>query len=100
MFHGQKVPPVAVEAIKIVIPDYVFSIAWALVLIGAVVWGMRSNRAWLVNVAAVFGAIHFYTQWFERLGATPVSILVGGVALLLAAMLLRRLNRPAVAAPL
>jgi hypothetical protein len=26
----------------------------------------------VVNVAAVFGAIH--TRWFERLGVSPVSI--------------------------
>jgi iron complex transport system permease protein len=41
----------------------------------------------------VFGAIHFYTQWFEKLGATPLSVLVGGVVLLLAALALRRFNR-------
>ncbi len=77
------------------VPAAAFSFAWALVLIGALVWGMRSNRRWLVNVAAVFGAIHFYTQWFEKLGATPASVLIGGVALLLSAAVLRRLNRPA-----
>lgn len=27
----------------------------------------------------VFGAIHFYTQWFERLHATPWSILIAGI---------------------
>ena len=93
MFHGQKVPPVAVSAIKIVIPAYAFSLVWALVLICALVWGMRSGRPWLVNTAAVFAAIHFYTQWFERLGATPMSVLIGGMALLLVAIALRRLNR-------
>ena len=57
------------------------------------VWAMRAGRPWLVNTVAVFGAIHFYTQWFERLGATPVSVLIAGVLLLLAALVLRRLNR-------
>ncbi len=93
MFRGQKVPPVAVSAIKIVIPAYAFSLVWALVLICALVWRMRSGRPWLVNSTAVFAAIHFYTQWFERLGATPASVLIGGVALLLVAIVLRRLNR-------
>ena len=37
---------------------------------GGGVGGAR-NRRWLVNIASAFGAIHFYTQWFERLGATP-----------------------------
>jgi hypothetical protein len=44
-----------------VIPAAAFSIAWAVVLIGAALWAVRANRRWLVNVAAAFGAIHFYT---------------------------------------
>ena len=67
---------------NIVIPAYVFSIGWAVVLIGAAMWAVTVNRRWLVNIAAAFGAIHFYTQWFERLGATPVSVLLGGVLML------------------
>jgi iron complex transport system permease protein len=99
LFNGQTVPPRSNANIHIVIPAYAFSIAWALVLVAALVWAMRSGRAWLVNVVAVFGAIHFYTQWFEKLGATPLSVLVGGVALMLVAFALRRFNRkPAVAA--
>ena len=93
LFHGQRVPPRSSANIEIVIPVYVFSIAWALVLVAALVWAMRSGRAWLINVVAVFGAIHFYTQWFEKLGATPLSVLVGGAALLLVAFVLRRFNR-------
>ena len=93
MFNGQRVPPRSVAAIKIVIPDYAFGITWALLLVAAMVWAMRAGRPWLVNTVAVFGAIHFYTQWFERLGATPVSVLIAGVLLLLAALVLRRLNR-------
>ncbi len=44
-----------------------FVIGWLVVLLGAAIWAVRENRRWVVNVAAVFGAIHFYTQWFERL---------------------------------
>ena len=40
---------------------------------------MQVNRRWLVNLVALFAGIHFYTQWFERLGATPLSVLLGGV---------------------
>lgn len=99
LFHGQKVPPATLGEIKIVIPADAFSIGWAAVLIAALIWGAQSGRPWLLNAAAVFAAIHFYTQWFEKLGATPLSVLVGGVALLLAAAALRRFNRPAPAAP-
>ena len=66
----------------VVIPDWVFAVVWAIALIGVGVWGAMVNRRWVVNIAAVFAAIHFYTQWFERLGASPVSILLGGLILL------------------
>ena len=82
----------------VVIPANVFSIAWAVVLIGAALWAMRANRRWLVNIVAVFGAIHFYTQWFERLGATPLSVLLGGLLMLAIALALWGFNRRAVAA--
>ena len=82
----------------VVIHANVFSIAWAVVLIGAALWAMRANRRWLVNIAAAFGAIHFYTQWFEKLGATPVSVLLGGVAMLAIALALWSFNRRAAAA--
>ncbi len=36
----------------VVIPANVFSIAWAVVLIGAALWAMRANRRWLVNIVA------------------------------------------------
>jgi hypothetical protein len=62
-----------------VIPDWVFAIAWAIGLIIAGIWAVRANKRWVVNLLAVFGAIHFYTQYFERLGATPGSILVAGL---------------------
>lgn len=83
----------------IVIPHTVFSIAWAVVLIAAALWAIRVNRRWLVNVAAVFGAIHFYTQWFEKLGATPVSVLLGGVVMLAIAFALWTFNKRAAAGP-
>jgi hypothetical protein len=43
---------------------------------------LSANRRWVVNVAAVFGGIHFYTQWFERLGATALSVLLAGLLML------------------
>ena len=74
-------------------PASVFSIGWALALIAVAVWGVRVNRRWVVNVAAVFGAIHFYTQWFERLGATPLSVLLAGLLALGLALGLRALQQ-------
>jgi hypothetical protein len=82
-----------------VIPANIFSMAWALALIGAGIWAARANRRWLVNTAGAFGAIHFYTQWFEKLGATPASVLLGGFVMLGIALALWTFNRrPAAAA--
>ncbi|ABI61297.1 DUF2157 domain-containing protein [Granulibacter bethesdensis] len=68
----------------------IFSIGWALVLVAAAAWGAWSGRRWLITTAAIFGAIHFQTQWFERLGATPTSVLTAGILTLLLAALLWR----------
>ena len=78
---------------KTVIPATVFSILWAVVLLGAGIWAMQVNRRWLVNLVALFAGIHFYTQWFERLGATPLSVLLGGVVMLASAFALWMFNR-------
>ena len=80
-----------------VIPPGVFAIAWAVALVAAGIWGVRRNRRTVVNIAAVFGAIHFYTQYFERLGATPGTILVAGLIALAIAFILIRYNRANVA---
>jgi hypothetical protein len=85
----------AVQAV--VIPPYVFSIGWALALIAVGVWGAKANRRWVVNIAAVFGAIHFYTQWFEKLGADALTVLLGGLIMLAIALALWKFNTRAVA---
>ncbi len=75
------------------IPDTAFTVGWALGLIGVGIWAAWANRRWVVNLAAIFGAIHFYTQWFERLGAVPIAIFVAGLIALGIAMALWRLNK-------
>ncbi len=73
-----------------------FAIAWAVALVGAGLWAGRANRRWLLNIVAVFGAIHFYTQWFEHIGASPISLLCAGLLVLVFAFVLWQLNhRPA-----
>lgn len=78
---------------KPVIPSLVFSVLWATALLGAGLWAVRANRRWLVNLVAVFSGIHFYTQWFEKLGATPFSVLLGGLVMLASAIALWMFNR-------
>ena len=75
------------------IQDIYFVVAWTVVLIGSIIWAVRANRQWVVNVMAVFGAIHFYTQWFERLGPEPLAILIAGILALAFAVGLWQFNK-------
>ncbi len=75
------------------LPGRYFSIAWALALLAFGGWAVFANRRWVVNTVAVFGAIHFFTQWFMALGAQPFSILVGGLLLIGFGLGLARFNR-------
>lgn len=70
-----------------------FSIAWALALLAFGGWAVFANRRWVVNSVAVFGALHFFTQWFMALGAQPFSILGGGLLLIGFGLVLARFNR-------
>jgi hypothetical protein len=74
------------------IPDYVFVLGWAGLLIAVGIWGASVNRRWVVNTAVTFGGIHFYTQWFERLGAQPWAIIVAGLTVVAIAVILWRYN--------
>jgi len=47
----------------------------------------------VVNLAAVFGGIHFYTQWFSVLGGNALSVLGGGILMLAFALALWQFNR-------
>lgn len=67
------------ERFGVNVDDTVYVVVWALALIAIAIWAARENRRWVVNIAAVFGAIHFYTQWFERLGADPLTVLLAGI---------------------
>jgi iron complex transport system permease protein len=62
------------------IPATSFIVGWAVALLVAGAWGAHNGRRFLVNTVAVFGAIHFYTQWFEHLGADPLSVMIAGAA--------------------
>ncbi len=81
------------------IPDGVFVALWAVALLGVGVWGARANRRFVVNTVATFGAIHFYTQWFERLEANPFTIILAGLIAVAAAVALWRYNQRRAAGP-
>ena len=68
-FAGRPLAPRSAEGPKRPgFPPAAFAVAWALALLAAGYWGVRNGRRFMVNAAAAFGAINFYTQWFERLG--------------------------------
>ena len=75
------------------LPGVYFSVAWAIALLAFGAWAVFANRRWVVNTVAVFGAIHFFTQWFTVLGAQPLSILGGGLLLIGFGLALARFNR-------
>jgi iron complex transport system permease protein len=85
-------------AAAIVLPPWLFSVGWALALVATGAWATHAGRRWAVNVVAVFGAIHFYTQWFDKLGPTPISFLLGGLLMLAFGLGLWTFNRRAEAA--
>jgi iron complex transport system permease protein len=70
-----------------------FAVLWALALVAAGIFAWQQKRRWLLNTACVFGGIHLYTQWFERLGATPLGVLCAGLLALVFAIALRALNK-------
>jgi iron complex transport system permease protein len=74
------------------VPEAAFIVGWAIVIIAVGVWAARANRRWVVTTAAVFGAIEFYTQWFERLGAEPWAIIVAGLTIVAFSIGLWRYN--------
>jgi iron complex transport system permease protein len=82
-----------IEPLGIVVDRWVFVLLWAAALLATGLWAARVKRRWVINVVAVFGAIHFYTQWFERLGAAPLTVLLAGLIALGLALALWHLNR-------
>ncbi len=76
----------------LIIPASLFVLGWAIALLATGVWAWHKNRRWLLNTVAVFGGIHFYTQWFEHWRLSPASILLAGLLALGFAMALRWVN--------
>ena len=80
------------DSIQVMIPDFVFAILWALALMATAVWAWKRNSRWVLNIVATFGGIHFYTQWFEHLGASAETVLVAGLLALGFAVALKSVN--------
>ncbi len=83
------------EPRRVLIPDWAFAVGWAVALIAVGVWAASRNKRWVVNLVATFAAIHFYTQWFERLGASPATILIAGLVTIAIAFGIYQYNQSA-----
>jgi hypothetical protein len=80
------------ESREVIVSDSVFAVLWAVALLATGTWAWKRNRRWVLNTVATFGGIHFYTQWFEHLGASPGTVLVAGLLALGFAVGLRGIN--------
>lgn len=82
----------AFEAWTIVIPELLYVIVWAAAILAVGIWAALSNRRRVFNAAVTFGAIHFYTQWFERLEQSARSLIIAGVIAIVLAWGIYQLN--------
>lgn len=77
----------------LVISDAVFSILWALALIGIGAWSAQTGRRVLFNATLTFAGIHAYTQLFESFADEPLAYVIGGFAAIPLAWAAWRLNQ-------
>jgi len=83
----------AFEAGAIKLTADAFAAAWAAGIIGVGAWGALTARRAVLNISVTFGAIHFYTQYFERLEGTPEVFVIAGVIAILVAWAMWTFNR-------
>ncbi|PJI86479.1 hypothetical protein BC777_2849 [Yoonia maricola] len=74
------------------ISEGAYSIVWALLLGGLIIWAAMSNRRGMFNAAMTFAGIHAYTQMFESFSDEPLAYVIGGLAAIPLAFGLWRLN--------
>ena len=80
------------EAQAIVISEHVYSILWAAVLAGLIIWAAMKNQRGLFNAGMTFAGIHAYTQMFETFYDEPLAYVIGGLLAIPLAFGLWRLN--------
>lgn len=76
----------------VVISEGVYSVLWAIVLAGVILWSAVRGQRGLFNTAMTFAAIHAYTQLFESFGQEPLAYVLGGLAAIPLAWGMWRLN--------
>lgn len=69
-----------------------YALVWAVVILAVGLWAALGARRAVFNTAVTFGAIHLYTQYFERLSASPGTVVVAGLIAIAIAYGAWRLN--------
>ena len=86
----------AVEAFRataITISEDVYSVLWAIALVGVIFLAAHKNQRGLFNTGVTFLAIHGYTQAFETFGDEPLAYVIGGFTAIPLAWGMWRLNQ-------
>lgn len=68
----------AFAAKTLVISEGVYSVLWAMALIGVGAWSAHAGKRVLFNAALTFAGIHAYTQLFESFADEPLAYVIGG----------------------
>ncbi|MDF1715791.1 MAG: hypothetical protein P1U75_03810 [Antarcticimicrobium sp.] len=82
----------AFQADATVISSDAYALVWAVVILGVGLWAAMATRRAVFNTAVTFGAIHLYTQYFERLEAAAGTVVVAGLIAIALAYGAWRLN--------
>ncbi|MEM6971380.1 MAG: hypothetical protein AAF577_01140 [Pseudomonadota bacterium] len=75
------------------VPSELYAVIWAMLLLGIAIWAGLTGRRSVLNAALTFGAIHFYTQWFEAFQDAPLALVAAGIITIAGAWGTHRLNQ-------
>jgi len=82
----------AFKETTLVVSEHVFSVVWAVILVGLIAWAAMTNRRGLFNAGMTFAGIHAYTQMFESFYDQPLAYVIAGLTAIPLAFGLWRLN--------
>ncbi|MEO1471066.1 MAG: hypothetical protein AAFV86_18625 [Pseudomonadota bacterium] len=91
-WEGYRAARAVFRESALTIPAEAFALFWAAVILAVGVWAALGGRRSVLNAAITFGAIHFYTQWFEFFSDAPGALIVAGVVAIALAWGTHRLN--------
>ncbi len=64
---------------SILMPPWVFSILWAVILVFVFFWSLRKGDRWLFYLTTLFGAVFFVLHVYEYMAFSPGSLIGVGV---------------------